>query len=81
MGQRISEIQIKGKPLEEKREYLVAGWASVQEQPESSDDIWDVVSRYLREKKHLRIERVNTPKLKNVQGNPGIAQYSGQILS
>lgn len=81
IGQRISEIQIKGKPLEEKREYLVAGWASVQEQPENLDDIWDVVSRYLREKKHLRIERVNTPKLKNVQGNPGIAQYSGQILS
>ncbi|CAK0742602.1 S-sulfosulfanyl-L-cysteine sulfohydrolase [Gammaproteobacteria bacterium] len=80
IGKRITEIRIGGRPLEEKKEYLVAGWASVNEQPDDLDDIWDVVARYLREKKTLRIERVNTPMLKNVRGNPGIADYLGQTL-
>ncbi|CAK0760908.1 S-sulfosulfanyl-L-cysteine sulfohydrolase [Gammaproteobacteria bacterium] len=79
IGKRITEIQIGNRPLEAKREYLVAGWASIKEQPDDLDDIWDVVVRYLREKNTVRIERVNTPILKNVRGNPGIADYSGLL--
>lgn len=79
MGKRITEIKIKDRPIEPKREYLVAGWASVNQQPDDLDDVWTVVTRYLREKKTLRIERVNTPMLKNVRSNPGISDYLNQI--
>ena len=80
IGKRITEIRIGNRPMEEKREYLVAGWASVNEQPDNLEDIWDIVARYLREKKTVRIARVNTPTLKGVRGNPGIADYLGKIL-
>ena len=30
---------------------------------------------YLRDQKTVKIEKLNTPKLKNVAGNPGIADY------
>ena len=79
IGRRISEIQIRGRELDKNREYLVAGWASVNPQPDNLEDIWTVVARYLRAKKSLRIERINTPKLKNVRTNPGIADYLGDI--
>ncbi len=81
IGKRISEIHIAGKPIEANKEYLVAGWASVVEQPDNLENIWDVVANYLREKKTIRIEHMNVPKLKNVAGNPGIADYSGEILN
>ena len=35
--------------------------------------VWDVVADYLRRVKTARIDKLNTPKLKNVAGNPGIA--------
>jgi sulfur-oxidizing protein SoxB len=81
MGKRITEVHIGGKPMEPKKTYLVAGWASVQEQPDSLDDIWDVVATYLRDVGHVRIDKLNIPKLKNVRGNPGLADYEGEVLS
>jgi sulfur-oxidizing protein SoxB len=35
--------------------------------------IWDVVADYLRDIKYAKVEKLNTPKLKNVEGNPGLA--------
>ena len=35
--------------------------------------IWEVVAEYLRDRKSARIAKLNTPKLVNVDGNPGIA--------
>jgi sulfur-oxidizing protein SoxB len=35
--------------------------------------VWDVVADYLRRADSDGIIKLNTPKLKNVSGNPGIA--------
>jgi len=43
--------------------------------------VWDVVADYLRDRKSASISKFNTPKLKNVRGNPGIADYRGDVLS
>jgi sulfur-oxidizing protein SoxB len=37
--------------------------------------VWEVVAEYLRDKKTIRIDRLNTPVLKNVEDNPGISDY------
>jgi sulfur-oxidizing protein SoxB len=51
-GQRISDMTLTrtGKPLEAKRDYTVAGWASVNEGTEGPP-IWDVVMNHLAKKK------------------------------
>ena len=72
MGNRISDMELDGEPLEASKEYAVAGWASVQEQ-EGGVPVWDVVAEYLRDKKTISSLELNTPKLKNVEGNPGVS--------
>jgi sulfur-oxidizing protein SoxB len=62
-GSRISDLtHLKsGKPLEAQREYVVAGWASVNEGTEGPP-IWDLVS------KHIAKQKVVAPKeLRNVR--------------
>jgi len=73
MGKRISDMTLKGKPIDAKKKYKVAGWASVQPQPELAKDVWDIVAEYLRAKKTVKITEANTPKLKGAENNPGIA--------
>ena len=72
IGNRIADMELDGEPLEASKEYAVAGWASVQEQ-EGGVPVWDVVAEYLRDKKTISSLELNTPKLKNVEGNPGIS--------
>ena len=60
-----------GKSVEANKQYKVAGWATVKAQAEGAP-IWDVVAGYLRDKKQFSIEKINTPKLKNMAGNQGI---------
>ncbi len=72
-GERISNMQLDdGTPIEASKIYKVAGWATVGSQSPGAP-IWDVVADYLRRVKVARIDKLNTPKLKNVDGNPGIA--------
>ncbi len=71
MGGRISDMTLNGKPIDPNKKYVVAGWASVA-QPLEGKPIWDVVAEYLRSQKTVRVNDLNTPKLKNVVGNPGI---------
>jgi len=73
-GKRITAMELKGQPLDPSRKYLVAGWASVQQQPDSLPDVWDVVAKYLREKKTVSVKDLNTPKIIGEAGNPGMAQ-------
>jgi sulfur-oxidizing protein SoxB len=56
MGQRISEMMLRrtGQPIDPAREYVVAGWASVNEGTEGPP-IWDVVI------KHIQAKRVIAP--------------------
>ncbi len=70
IGHRITAMEVKGKPVDPKKEYSVAGWASVG-QPLEGKPVWDVVAEYLRDRKTVSIEDLNTPKLVNVGSNPG----------
>ena len=72
MGSRISNMELKGKPIQASKKYKVAGWASVNEQPDSLPDIWDVVAEYCRDKKTINIKKANIPKIKGVRNNPGL---------
>ena len=72
-GARIANMQLdNGKPIEAGKNYKVAGWATVGSQSPGAP-IWDVVAAYLRREDTARIKKLNTPKIKNVAGNPGIA--------
>jgi len=56
MGQRISAMtQLKsGKAIEPKKEYVVAGWASVNEGTEGPP-VWDLVERYVSHAKSVTV--------------------------
>ena len=71
IGERISDMTLNGKAIDPRKKYKVAGWASVQEQPEDARPIWDVVAEYLRDQKTVSIKELNAPIVKNVTDNPG----------
>ena len=71
IGNRISDLELAGKPINANKKYKIAGWASVQQQPEGKPNIWDVVEQYLKDKKNISITEVNTPVVKGVKNNPG----------
>lgn len=73
MGERVSELELAGSALDMTKKYPVAGWASIQESVPENKQIWEVVADYLRDKKTISKVELNTPKLKNVEGNPGFA--------
>jgi sulfur-oxidizing protein SoxB len=82
MGSRISDMTLDdGTPIEASKQYVVSGWASVADEPPPGPPVWEQVAEYLRSQKTVRVEKVNTPKLKNVKGNPGLADYPAEILS
>ena len=72
-GRRIQDLELGGKPLDPAKTYKVAGWASIQPQPEDKKPVWDIVAQYLRARKTVKITQPYTPKLKGVEGNPGYA--------
>jgi sulfur-oxidizing protein SoxB len=72
MGKRITEMHLNGKRLEADKTYKVAGWAPVAEGAKG-EPVWDVVARYLRDKKIITPRKLNTPRLIGMKGNPGIA--------
>ncbi|WP_296811188.1 thiosulfohydrolase SoxB [Thiocapsa sp.] len=75
MGERILDMALDdGTKIEPDKTYVVAGWATVGSQS-PGEPIWETVATYLRDIKTVKIEKLNTPKLKNVTGNPGIADY------
>jgi sulfur-oxidizing protein SoxB len=75
MGGRISDMTLNGKPMEATKKYKVAGWAPVSEEAKNAggEPIWDVMAKYLREQKIIGPRKLNLPKLKGVDGNPGMA--------
>jgi len=74
-GRRISDLRIDGKPLDAGRRYRVAGWAPVSEGALAAggEPIWDVVARYLRDRKTVPPLSPNVPALRGVAGNAGVA--------
>jgi sulfur-oxidizing protein SoxB len=76
IGSRVSNMTLdNGDSVEAGKSYKVAGWATVGSQS-PGPPVWDVVAEYLRDQKVAKITKLNTPKLVNVAGNPGIADYS-----
>jgi len=72
MGQRISDMRLKGVPIEAGKTYKVAGWAPVAEGVKG-EPIWDVLTQYLKAKKTVEPPKLNVPKLVGVERNAGIA--------
>jgi len=76
MGARIGDMRIGARPIEAGRIYKVASWAPVAESDRdanSGEPIWDVLTRYLRDRKVIRPGKLNLPRLIGVSGNRGIA--------
>lgn len=75
IGNRITDMRLNdGTKVEADKKYVVSGWATVGSQSPGAP-IWDVVAEYLRDAKTVKIQKLNTPKLKGVAGNPGLADY------
>ncbi len=72
IGNRINDLRLSGKVVEAGKNYRLASWAPVAEGA-SGEPVWDVVTRYLRDKKVIRPPVLNRPKLTGTAGNPGIA--------
>ena len=72
IGHRISNMTLNGRPVEAGRNYKVASWAPVTVGA-SGEPVWDVVARYLRAKKVVRVLEPNRPALGGVGNNPGMS--------
>ena len=75
IGRRISQLEFAGKPLDAAKTYRVAGWASVNPQPDELPNIWDVLSEYLMDTRVIRNVTLNVPTVKGVDQNPGIVEF------
>jgi len=75
MGQRIQDMALDdGTKIEADKKYVVSGWATVGSQA-PGEPIWETVAKYLRDVKTVKLGKLNTPKLVNVEGNPGLEKY------
>ena len=72
IGHRISNLTLRGKPLEAQKQYKVAGWAPVAEGV-SGRPVWELITDYLRSNPLIAAPRLNVPQLSGVSGNPGLA--------
>lgn len=72
IGKRISNMRLKGKPVDASRTYKVAGWAPVSEGA-TGTPIWEVVASYLRDIKVVKPRPLNMPKIIGASKNPGYA--------
>ena len=73
-GARIGDMRVGERPLDPGRTYKVASWASVAEGVrDEGEPVWDLLARYLREKKIVRPRKLNVPRLIGVKGNRGLA--------
>jgi sulfur-oxidizing protein SoxB len=71
IGSRISDMMLGDEPLDATKSYKVVSWAPVAEGAQG-EPVWDVVTRYLRDRRVIRAPAVNRPRLNGVPGNPGI---------
>jgi len=72
IGSRISDMRLKDKAIEAGKTYKLTSWAPVAEGA-TGEPIWEVVTRYLRDKKTIKPPVLNRPRVNGVAGNPGMA--------
>jgi S-sulfosulfanyl-L-cysteine sulfohydrolase len=66
MGQRIYDLTLDdGQAVEMHKQYKVAGWATVGTASDGLP-IWEVVASHLREQKVVKLEKINSPKIKGI---------------
>ena len=77
MGGRISDMRLKGQPIEAGKKYKVAGWAPVAEEAKTMPGVkpvWEHVETWLKAQGgRVKPRRINTPTLLRIKGNAGIA--------
>lgn len=73
-GRRIQSMQLNNSYVHSRKKYVVGAWAGMEKQ-EKGKPIWDVVAEYLQDQKTVKTVKLNTPKLKNVAGNKGVADH------
>jgi sulfur-oxidizing protein SoxB len=74
MGKRISNIKtLDGKPLDAKKKYKVAGWSTVNSKA-PGEPVWETVEKYLKNVKHIKKLKVDTPEIVGLKNNKGIVQ-------
>jgi len=79
MGSRISDMTLSnGTKIDAGKNYRVAGWATVGSKSPGAP-VWEVVAEYLRDRKTVRVDDLESPVLTGIKGNPGIADYRGEI--
>jgi sulfur-oxidizing protein SoxB len=81
--ERITNARLdNGHLIEADTTYKIAGWAQVNNTP-NGRLMWDVVRDHIIKNKGkdnvLKIDKINHPKLLGVAGNPGIADYPGEV--
>lgn len=69
-GKRISDMTLNGKPVEADKKYKVAGWAPVAEGVKG-EPVWEVVARYLQDKKTISSLKLNEPRVIGLSDNHG----------
>jgi sulfur-oxidizing protein SoxB len=62
IGRRISDLRLGGRPLDAAKRYKVAGWAPVAEGA-SGEPVWDVLERYLKNRRTIAARTPNRPRL------------------
>ena len=77
MGGRISDMRLKGVPIDAGKTYTVAGWAPVAQAAAGGavwgEPVWDTVGTWLKDKKTIAPRVLNTPRIIGADGNAGIA--------
>ena len=76
MGQRISDMRLKGQPIEADKTYKVAGWAPVAQEAAKAGNpmVWELVEQWLKARGgKVSTRRLNAPRLTGVLPNPGYA--------
>jgi sulfur-oxidizing protein SoxB len=72
IGARIGDMRLRGRPIEADKVYKLASWAPVAEGP-GGEPVWEILSRYLRDKKVVGPRRLELPRLIGTAGNLGVA--------
>ncbi|MEQ1774780.1 MAG: thiosulfohydrolase SoxB [Burkholderiales bacterium] len=66
IGQRISNLTLRGKPLEASKHYKLASWAPVGEGI-AGEPVWDIIADYLRRNTTIRQAPPNQPTAKSAR--------------
>ena len=74
MGRRITDMRLRGKPIEASKTYKVAGWAPVAEEASKQNlpMVWDLVEKWLKAQGgRVKPRQLNAPAIKGGLPNAG----------